>query len=69
MDVPAEVFMSANSHHLEARCGPFFRGTYNIGLRQNDAALKMKWTRPSTNHSRRFLERILRKWVSGTKLN
>ena len=41
MDVPAEVFyVSKKSTTLKRACEPFFRGTYNIGLRKGDDALK-----------------------------
>ncbi|HEX3084007.1 MAG TPA: ABC transporter substrate-binding protein, partial [Pyrinomonadaceae bacterium] len=40
MDVPAEVFYESKSATLKRACDPFFRGTYNIGLRQGDDQLK-----------------------------
>ncbi len=40
MDVPAEVFYVGKSTTLKRACDPFFRGTYNIGLRKGDDALK-----------------------------
>src|SRR5262245_35106222 len=63
MDVPAEVFYVSKSATLKRATEPFFRGTYNIGLRKGDDALKAevdaaidKIMRDST------LERILRRW-------
>src|SRR5215813_12452066 len=63
MDVPAEVFYVSKSATLKRAGEPFFRGTYNIGLRKGDDALKAevdaaidKIMRDST------LERILRRW-------
>jgi len=63
MDVPAEVFYVSKSTTLKRAGEPFFRGTYNIGLRKDDDALKTqvdaaidKITGDGT------LEKILRKW-------
>ncbi|PYS26727.1 MAG: amino acid ABC transporter permease [Acidobacteria bacterium] len=63
MDVPAEVFYASKSATLKRAGEPFFRGTYNIGLRKGDDALKAevdaaidKIIRDGT------LEQILRKW-------
>ena len=63
MDVPAEVFYVGKSKTLKRASEPFFRGTYNIGLRKGDDALKAevdagidKIIRDGT------LEQILRKW-------
>ncbi|HEY8203248.1 MAG TPA: ABC transporter substrate-binding protein/permease [Pyrinomonadaceae bacterium] len=63
MDVPAEVFYVSKSTTLKRACEPFFRGTYNIGLRKGDDELKTevdaaidKITNDGT------LEQILRKW-------
>ncbi len=63
MDVPAEVFYASKSPTLKRAGEPFFRGTYNIGLRKGDDALKTevdaaidKVIRDGT------LEKILRKW-------
>jgi len=63
MDVPAEVFYVSKSATLKRATEPFFRGTYNIGLRKGDDALKTevdaaidKIIRDGT------LEQILRKW-------
>src|SRR5438046_10379870 len=63
MDVPAEVFYVSKSATLKRAGEPFFRGTYNIGLRKDDDALKAevdaaidKIIRDGT------LEQILHKW-------
>src|SRR2546429_7080690 len=63
MDVPAEVFYVSKSATLKRAGEPFFRGTYNIGLRKGDGALKAevdaaidKIIRDGT------LEQILHKW-------
>src|SRR5438270_10309609 len=63
MDVPAEVFYVSKSTTLKRACEPFFRGTYNVGLRKGDDALKTqidgaidKIINDGT------LEQILRKW-------
>ena len=40
MDVPAEVFYVSKSTTLKRACDPFFRGTYNIGLRKGDDAVE-----------------------------
>ena len=42
MDVPAEVFYVTDQKtpDLKRACEPFFRGTYNIGLRKGDDELK-----------------------------
>jgi polar amino acid transport system substrate-binding protein len=63
MDVPAEVFYANQSAGLKRAGEPFFRGTYNIGLRKGDDELKTeidsaidKIIRDGT------LEQILRKW-------
>src|ERR1043166_923347 len=63
MDVPAEVFYVSKSTTLKRAGEPFFRGTYNIGLRKGDDALKAeidaaidKLIQDGT------IEKILRKW-------
>src|SRR5713226_2600535 len=63
MDMPAEVFYVSKNTRLKRAGEPFFRGTYNIGLRKGDDALKAevdagidKIIRDGT------LEQILRKW-------
>src|SRR5437660_1408566 len=63
MDVPAEVFYVSKSRSLKRAGEPFFRGTYNIGLRKGDDALKTdidaaidKIINDGT------LEKTLRKW-------
>jgi polar amino acid transport system substrate-binding protein len=40
MDVPAEVFYVSKNTKLKRATEPFFRGTYNIGLRKGDESLK-----------------------------
>src|ERR1051326_1797433 len=40
MDVPAEVFYVSKDPKVKRACEPFFRGTYNIGLRKGDDELK-----------------------------
>jgi polar amino acid transport system substrate-binding protein len=63
MDVPAEVFYVSKSTTLQRACEPFFRGTYNIGLRKGDDALKAEVdTAIDKIISDGSLERILRKW-------
>jgi polar amino acid transport system substrate-binding protein len=63
MDVPAEVFYVSKDSKVKRACEPFFRGTYNIGLRKGDDALKAevdaaidKLINDGT------FEQILRKW-------
>ena len=63
MDVPAEVFYVSKSTKLKRASEPFFHGTYNIGLRKGDDALKAeidaaidKLIQDGT------IEKILRKW-------
>jgi len=63
MDVPAEVFYVSKDPKVKRACEPFFRGTYNVGLRKGDDALKAevdaaidKLLNDGT------FERILRKW-------
>ena len=63
MDVPAEVFYVSKSSTLKRATDPFFRGTYNIGLRKGDDSLKTevdaaidKLLQDGT------IETILRKW-------
>jgi polar amino acid transport system substrate-binding protein len=63
MDVPAEVFYVSRNPKLKRAGEPFFRGTYNVGLRKGDDALKAevdaaigKIIRDGT------LETILRRW-------
>jgi len=63
MDVPAEVFYVSKSTTLRRAGEPFFRGTYNIGLRKGDDALKTEIDAAIDKiiHDG-SLEQILRKW-------
>src|SRR5205085_11804894 len=63
MDVPAEVFYVSKSQTLKRACEPFFRGTYNIGLRKGVEELKAQIDAAIDkiiNYG--TLEQILRKW-------
>src|SRR5215475_12281661 len=63
MDVPAEVFYVSKSTKLKRAGEPFFRGTYNIGLRKGDDALKAEIDAAIDQIMRDgTLEQILRKW-------
>ena len=63
MDVPAEVFYVSKSTTLKRAGEPFFRGTYNIGLRKGDDALKSEVDAAIDKVMRDgTLEQILRKW-------
>jgi polar amino acid transport system substrate-binding protein len=63
MDVPAEVFYVSKSTTLKRAGEPFFRGTYNIGLRKDDGALKVEVDAAIDKIIRDgSLEKILRKW-------
>jgi His/Glu/Gln/Arg/opine family amino acid ABC transporter permease subunit len=63
MDVPAEVFYVSKSVTLKRAGEPFFRGTYNIGLRLGDDALKAEVDAGIDKIIRDgSLEQILRKW-------
>jgi len=63
MDVPAEVFYVSKSTTLKRACEPFFRGTYNVGLRKGDDALKAEVDAAIDKIiSDGTLEKILRKW-------
>jgi polar amino acid transport system substrate-binding protein len=63
MDVPAEVFYVGKSTTLKRAGEPFFRGTYNIGLRKGDEALKSEVDAAIDKIiSDGSLETILRKW-------
>ena len=63
MDVPAEVFYVSKSTTLKRAGEPFFRGTYNIGLRKDDGALKLEVDAAIDKIIRDgSLEKILRKW-------
>lgn len=63
MDVPAEVFYVSKSTTLKRASEPFFRGTYNIGLRKGDDALKAEVDAAIDKIiNDGSLEKILRKW-------
>jgi polar amino acid transport system substrate-binding protein len=63
MDVPAEVFYVSKSRTLKRAGEPFFRGTYNIGLRKGDDALKTDIDAAIDRIiNDGTLEKILRKW-------
>ena len=63
MDVPAEVFYVSKSTTLKRAGEPFFRGTYNIGLRKGDDALKAAVDAAIDKIVRDgSLEQILRRW-------
>src|SRR5215471_2644725 len=63
MDVPAEAFYVSKSTTLKRAGDPFFRGTYNIGLRKGDDALKAEVdTAIDKIIKDGTLEQILRKW-------
>jgi polar amino acid transport system substrate-binding protein len=63
MDVPAEVFYVSKSNTLKRAGEPFFRGTYNVGLRKGDDKLKAEIdTAIDKIIADGTLERILRKW-------
>ncbi|MFN2579281.1 MAG: ABC transporter permease subunit [Pyrinomonadaceae bacterium] len=63
MDVPAEVFYVSRSATLKRAGEPFFRGTYNIGLRKGDDVLKMQIDAAIDRViNDGTLEQILRKW-------
>lgn len=63
MDVPAEVFYVSKSTTLKRASEPFFRGTYNVGLRKGDEALKAEVDAAIDKIiNDGTLEKILRKW-------
>jgi polar amino acid transport system substrate-binding protein len=63
MDVPAEVFYVSKSTTLKRAGDPFFRGTYNIGLRKGDDALKAELDAAIDKIiNDGTFEQILRKW-------
>lgn len=63
MDVPAEVFYVSKSTTLKRASEPFFRGTYNIGLRKGDDSLKAEVDAAIDKIMRDgTLEQILHKW-------
>jgi len=63
MDVPAEVFYVSKDAKVKRACEPFFRGTYNIGLRKGDDELKTEVDAAIDKIiNDGSLEQILRKW-------
>jgi polar amino acid transport system substrate-binding protein len=63
MDVPAEIFYARANLRLKPAGEPFLRGTYNIGLRKGDEALKAQVDAGIDKIiSDGTLEKILRKW-------
>jgi polar amino acid transport system permease protein/polar amino acid transport system substrate-binding protein len=63
MDVPAEVFYVSKDPKVKRACEPFFRGTYNIGLRKGDDGLKTEVDAAIDKIiNDGSLEQILRKW-------
>src|ERR1051325_582138 len=63
MDVPAEVFYVSKDPKVKRAGEPFFRGTYNIGLRKGDDQLKTEVDAAIDNIiNDGSLEKILRKW-------
>lgn len=63
MDVPMEMYYARANSHLKPAGGPFHRGTYNIGLRKGDEALKAQVDAAIDKIiSDGTLEKILRKW-------
>jgi len=63
MDVPAEVFYESKSTTLKRACDPFFRGTYNVGLRKGEDELKGQIDAAIDQiRNDGTLEKILRKW-------
>jgi polar amino acid transport system substrate-binding protein len=63
MDVPAEVFYVSKDPKVKRASEPFFRGTYNIGLRQGDDELKTEVDAAIDKIvNDGSLEQILRKW-------
>jgi polar amino acid transport system permease protein/polar amino acid transport system substrate-binding protein len=63
MDVPAEVFYVSKDPKVKRACEPFFRGTYNIGLRKGDDELKTEVDAAIDKIiNDGSLEQILRKW-------
>lgn len=63
MDVPMEMFYARQNPQLKAAGEPFHRGTYNIGLRKGDEALKREIDAAIDRiGGDGTLERILRKW-------
>jgi polar amino acid transport system substrate-binding protein len=63
MDVPMEMYYARSNLHLKPAGPPFQRGTYNIGLRKGDEALKAEVDAGLDKIIKDgSLEKILRKW-------
>src|SRR5258708_33376465 len=63
MDVPMELYYARSNAKLKSAGRPFQRGTYNIGLRKGDNALKIEVDAAIDKIiSDGTLEKILRKW-------
>src|ERR1044071_6233771 len=63
MDVAPGGFYVSKSTTLKRACEPFFRGTYNIGLRKGDDELKTQIDAAIDKIiNDGSLEKILRKW-------
>jgi polar amino acid transport system substrate-binding protein len=63
MDVPGEMYYARSNPHLKPAGPPFQRGTYNIGLRKGDEALKAQVDEGIDKIIKDgSLEKILRKW-------
>jgi polar amino acid transport system substrate-binding protein len=63
MDVPMELYYARSNASLKPAGAPFLRGTYNVGLRQGDEALKAQVNAAIDKIIRDgTLEQILRKW-------
>ena len=63
MDVPMEMFYARQNPRLKPAGAPFHRGTYVVGLRKGDDALKAQVDAAIDQIMRDgTLERILRKW-------
>ena len=63
MDVPMELYYARSNPDLKPAGAPFLRGTYNVGLRKGDEALKAQIDAAIDKIIRDGkLESILRKW-------
>jgi polar amino acid transport system substrate-binding protein len=63
MDVPMEMYYARQNPHLKPAGAPFQKGTYVVGLRKGDDALKAQVDAAIDQIMRAgTLERILRKW-------
>jgi polar amino acid transport system substrate-binding protein len=63
MDIPMEMFYARQNPKLKPAAQPFFRGTYVIGLRKGDDALKAEVDAAIDKMIRDgSLEQILRRW-------